>query len=182
MDERFGAWAARWRVPLGFLLGLAFLILSQPTKPALVAGSVVVLAGILLRAYAAGHLEKDRALTTCGPYRWTRNPLYLGSLFIGAGFALASCSWILAVGFAVLFLAVYWPVMRREENHLRRSFPEAYNRYAETVPLLVPAPWRARPPAGERFRWERYRKNREYEAALGFLAGVGFLILKMWLR
>jgi protein-S-isoprenylcysteine O-methyltransferase Ste14 len=181
MDKEYGAWAARWRVPLGFLLGGAYLVFCQPSLALLVPGSVLALAGLLLRAWSAGYLAKSQTLATRGPYALTRNPLYLGSALMGLGFALAGGSWWLGAAFLAYFLAVYWPVMRREEQALRAHFGEAYDRYAEAVPLFFPKVRRAEP-GTERFRWERYRKNREYEAALGCLAGVAFLTLKIWLR
>lgn len=187
MDSRYAAWAAQWRVPLGFALGVAFLILSQPTLPLLVAGGGIAMLGLLLRALAAGFLEKGRALATSGPYRYTRNPLYLGSFFMGVGFAIAAGSWVLGLAFLVFFLLVYWPVMRREEDFLRRQFSEAYARYAASTPLFFPT-FVATPKVGqslvpeEKFQWERYRKNHEYEAALGYLAGLVFLAVKLQLR
>ena len=68
MDKDLSAIVARWRVPLGFVLGVAYLVFAQPTWPLLIAGSLVALAGLGIRAYAAGHLEKDRNLAMGGPY------------------------------------------------------------------------------------------------------------------
>lgn len=181
MDKGYAAWAARWRVPLGFLLGVAYLIFSQPATLLLVAGGLIALLGLLLRAYAAGYLDKARSLTTGGPYRYTRNPLYLGSFILGCGFAVAGGRWWWVVAFVLFFLVVYRPVLRREEESLRRQFGETYERYAAAVALFFPTKIGLRP-AGEAFRWEQYRKNREYEAALGYVAGIVFLILKMILR
>ena len=80
----------------------------------------------------------------------------------------------------VLFAAIYWPVIRREEEYLRREFGEVYDRYAQRVPLFLP---RIRWPAGgESFQWKQYRKNHEYEAFLGYLAMMIFLAFKVWLR
>ena len=180
-EKEYGAWAARWRVPLGFVLSGAYLVFCQPSFSLLVAGGVLALAGLLLRAWSAGYLVKSQTLATRGPYALTRNPLYLGSALMGLGFALAGGSWGLGVAFLAYFVAVYWPVMRREAQSLRAQFGQAYDRYAETVPLFFPRLRRAAA-GSERFRWECYRKNREYEAALGCLAGVGFLTLKIWLR
>jgi protein-S-isoprenylcysteine O-methyltransferase Ste14 len=184
MDSRFAAWSARWRVPLGFAWGAAYLLLSQPTVRLLAVGGVVALVGVLLRACSAGYLEKSRTLSTAGPYRYTRNPLYLGSFLIGAGFALAGGSWTLGLSFLVLFLVIYGTVMRREEDFLRGQFKEKFEGYARAVPLFVPAfaPRGDRPLPEERFLWARYRKNHEYEAALGYLGGMAFLALKLWLR
>ena len=181
MDERYAAWAARWRVPLGFALGVTYLILAQPTVRLVVAGGGVALLGLVVRAFAAGYLEKNQSLATRGPYAYTRNPLYLGSFLLGLGFSLAGASWLAGLAFLGLFLLVYWPVMRREEDALRRQFGEIYSRYAESVPLFVPTR-PGMPASGEKFRWERYLKNREYEAALGYVAGMVFLLLKAAVR
>ncbi|MBZ5515043.1 MAG: isoprenylcysteine carboxylmethyltransferase family protein [Acidobacteriia bacterium] len=180
MDKGYAAWAARWRVPLGFALGVGYLIFSRPTMRLVAAGGTIALAGLIQRAYAAGCLEKNRALATCGPYAHTRNPLYLGSLVMGAGFAVAGGSWILGTAFLALFLLVYWPVMRREEASLRLQFGDAYEKYAVAVPFFFPSLRRATRTSGG-FRWELYRKNREYQAAAGFGGGIAFLVLKMLL-
>jgi len=187
MDSGYADWAARWRVPLGFAMGIAFVILSQPTLWLLVTGGGVALLGLLLRALASGYLEKGRKLATAGPYRYTRNPLYLGSFLMGVGFAIAARSWVLGVAFLAFFPLVYWPVMRREEELLRRQYAEAYDQYAVSPPLFFPI-FAARSKASQsyiqkdNFRWERYRKNREYEAAMGYFTGIVFLAVKLQLR
>ena len=180
-DNRYAAWAARWRVPLGFILGAAYLVFSQPSPRLLLAGSVVGLAGLLLRALAAGCLDKNQNLATGGPYAHTRNPLYLGSFIIGTGFAMAGGSWILGLAMVSLFVLVYLPVMRREAAFLARQFGPPYAGYARAVPFFLP---RLQPAdtGGKRFRWATYRQNREYQAALGFVTGVVFLYVKMTLR
>jgi protein-S-isoprenylcysteine O-methyltransferase Ste14 len=174
----YGAWAARWRVPLGLALSLLYLLVAEPTPPLLAAGGVVAFFGLMLRGWAAGHLEKGASLATAGPYALTRNPLYLGSALIGVGFALAGRSVLMAAAFALLLVLIYGPVIHREEQFLRDRFGEAHRRYEERVPLVLPRS--IRPPAsGEHFQWLRYRKNREYEAALGYAAAVLLLTLKM---
>jgi protein-S-isoprenylcysteine O-methyltransferase Ste14 len=180
MDSAYAAWATRWRVPLGFLLGVAYLVFSRPTWELLVAGGGVAAAGVALRAFAAGHLVKNQSLAMSGPYAYTRNPLYLGSALMGAGFALAGGNWILALACVILFAAIYWPVVRREEEYLRREFGEVYDQYAQRVPLILPR--FRRPAGGEKFRWKQYQKNHEYEALLGYLAVIIFLAIRIWLR
>jgi len=180
MNSAYAQWAARWRVPLGFLLGISYLFFSRPTVKLLIAGGAVAALGVAIRAWAAGHLVKNQTLATSGPYAYTRNPLYLGSALMGAGFALAGGSWILALACLVLFVAIYWPVIRREEEHLRGEFGDVYDHYAGHVPLFLPGLRRAE--AGGKFQWRRYRKNHEHEAFLGYLAVVIFLAFKIWLR
>jgi protein-S-isoprenylcysteine O-methyltransferase Ste14 len=181
MDKGYAVWAARWRVPLGFALAAAYLVLSQPTRPLILVGGGIALLGLVVRAWAAGFLDKNQSLATSGPYRYTRNPLYLGSALTGIGLATAGSSTVMMLAFAGFFLLVYGPVMRREEHLLRQKFGAAYDGYAASVPRFVPGR-QAGPASGESFDWARYRKNREYEAALGFAAALAFLALKMWLR
>ncbi len=181
MNKDFSSFVARWRVPFGFALGVAYLIFAQPTLPLLVAGSITALMGLGIRAYASGYLEKDQALAVGGPYAYTRNPLYLGSLFIGIGLVLAGGQWLLGMAFVIFFLLVYVPVMRREEKNLHQRFGQEYDEYASSIPLFFPYRKPPRLSTG-RFDWRRYRNNREYEAAFGYLIGVIFLIAKILLR
>lgn len=181
MDNRYRDWAARWRVALGFVLAVAYLILAQPIVALIALGGTIAFLGLAARALAAGFLEKNAGLATSGPYACTRNPLYLGSFLMGSGFSIAGGSWLLGLAFLVFFALVYYPVMRREEEALRRQFGDLYDRYASAVPLFFPRP-RKSPRAGEGFRWVRYRQNREYEAAIGFVFGIVFLALKMVLK
>jgi len=163
---------AKLRVPFGFVLVAAFLWLSEPTWTSLATGLPVSIAGLFVRGWAAGHLEKNLALTETGPYAHVRNPLYLGTLAVAAGLVIASRRWELGVLFAAVFLMIYLPVVELEEQHLRTLFPE-YEDYARRVPKLVPSVGRAR--ATKHFRWALYRRNREYEALAGFIAGVAVL-------
>jgi protein-S-isoprenylcysteine O-methyltransferase Ste14 len=165
----------RLRVPSGFLLVAVFAWLSRPDAHSLCYGLPVSLIGLFLRGWAAGHLEKNRTLAASGPYAYTRNPLYLGTLIVAAGLAIAANQWILGVLFLAVFVFVYLPVMQNEEQHLRSLFP-GYAAYADHVPLLIPRGKRL--PDSAPFRWAVYKNNQEYQALLGFLAGVALLISK----
>jgi protein-S-isoprenylcysteine O-methyltransferase Ste14 len=198
-ERGYYAWAARWRVPLGFAAGIVYLVLARPTPAFLAAGSALALAGLALRAWAAGCLEKNERLAIGGPYARTRNPLYLGSSLMGAGFAIAGRSLIMAAVLAALMVFIYAPVIRREAEFLEGRFGGGYRGYAETVPLFLPRLGRGRVDAmgltakdylwglaftyraisAEGFQWSRYEKNHEYEAALGWAAGIAFLLLRM---
>lgn len=167
----------RLRVPAGFVLVAAFAWLSEPTPATLLAGVPVSLAGLLLRGWAAGHLAKNQNLATGGPYAWVRNPLYLGTLMVAAGLALASRRWELALLFGVVFAFVYFPVIQQEEQHLRKLFPD-FDAYSRRVPLLLPRGRRIQNSA--RFRASLYLRNEEYNAALGYLAGLGWLVWRAW--
>jgi len=171
--------ARRIRVPLGFAFALLYLWLARPTWPSLALGGVLIVPGILLRALASGHVRKNEALATTGPYAHTRNPLYLGSLLIGTGFAIAARSWAVGVLVVAMLFAIYVPVIRDEEKFLRENFPE-FEEYARRVPRMLPRIVPARL-GGEngRFSLELYLKHKEWNALLGTVAMCALLWLKM---
>jgi protein-S-isoprenylcysteine O-methyltransferase Ste14 len=168
---------ARLRVTCGFLLVAAFAWLSHPDAESLTLGLLVSTLGLWLRAWATGHVEKNIRLAESGPYAYVRNPLYLGTLLVAAGFVIASRRWLLAVLFGLVFLLIYLPAIELEEQHLRKLFP-SFAAYAERVPALWPTLSPVRTP--ERFRWHLYVRNREYQALIGFALGAAFLIGKLW--
>ncbi len=166
---------AKLRVPGGFILVAAFLWLSTPSRQSLAIGFPIAIAGLLLRGWAAGHLAKNTELASGGPYRFLRNPLYLGTLLAAAGLATAGRRWELAILFSAVFFLIYLPVIELEEQHLRKLFP-SYAEYSARVPLLFPK-WTGQI-SSQQFRWSLYKKNQEYQALLGFLAGAAFLIFR----
>lgn len=176
----YADFVARLRVPCGFVLVAAFAWFSNPNWRSLLYGVPVSLMGLAVRAWAAGHLAKNQTLATGGPYAYTRNPLYMGTLLVAAGLAIASRRAGLGALFAAVFLCVYLPVIQLEQQHLRSLFPD-YGAYARRVPMLLPMLFKPAATDGARaFQWALYVKNREYEAALGFLAGALFLLWKAW--
>ena len=174
--KRYADRVARLRVPSGFLLVITFAWLSHPTRNSLLLGAPVSVLGLLVRAWAAGHLAKDRQLCRSGPYAWSRNPLYIGTLLVACGLVVAGRSLALAAIFAVVFLLIYLPVIELEEQHLSDLFSD-FDEFARSVPRLIGIPKRAAK-TGAHFRTQLYVYNREYQALLGFLAGLAFLIIK----
>jgi protein-S-isoprenylcysteine O-methyltransferase Ste14 len=176
--------ARRARVPLGFVVAAVFLIFARPTWSTLAWGLILVIPGLWLRGYAAGYVKKNAELTRTGPYAYTRNPLYLGSMSIAAGFAVAAGRWWLVVLLVAMFLAIYWPTILSEEEFLRATFPQ-FEDYARRVPRLLPRLTPARFADTERgigrFSPERYRHHREYNASIGAAALYAALILRIWL-
>jgi protein-S-isoprenylcysteine O-methyltransferase Ste14 len=175
----------RWRVPLAYVVAGVYFWLARPTPRAIWIGSGVAVLGLILRAAAAGHLRKHEVMSVAGPYRYTRNPLYLGSVILAVGFAVAGNSLIAAAIAAAYFLLFYPPVMRREEQELRARYGPAFDDYAARVPLFFPRVTPAKIPAGQgqRFTWRQFVRNGEYNALLGALAGLALLWIKLtWLR
>lgn len=166
-------WLTRFRVGLGFVLAGVVLLLAQPTWMSWQLGLVVALTGEALRLWAAGHLEKSREVTTSGPYRYTRHPLYLGSTLIGIGLAIASYHWVVALIVLVYLGTTLTAARRSEEAHLREKFGDAYDAYAE----------RRAAPMTRRFSWARARYNREHHTMAGLVAGFAVLAFMIrWTR
>src|SRR5579872_3076824 len=178
MSEWSGV-ARRIRVPLGFAFAVLYFWLARPTWRFLVLGGVLIVPGLLIRAVASGHVRKNEALATSGPYAYTRNPLYLGSLLIGLGFAVASRSLWVGIVLVVMFFAIYVPVIRAEENFLREKFPE-FGEYARRVPRMFPQIG-ASSEGGRSFSFDLYWQHREYNALLGAMGMMAALVAKMML-
>ena len=161
---------ARWRVRLGYLLAIVALWLARPTPCSIFLGSLLGILGLWIRAYAAGYLRKQEVLTVTGPYAHTRNPLYFGSSLLAGGAAVAMHSWWAAALLLIYFALVYSLVMRREELELRQQHGTAFDAYAAAVPLFFP---RIRATtetvANDGFAWAQYKRNHEYQAAIGFV-------------
>jgi protein-S-isoprenylcysteine O-methyltransferase Ste14 len=173
----------RWRVPLGFACAALFFLLAQARPWTLVVGGLVALPGLGLRAWATGHLRKNDALATTGPYAYTRNPLYLGSFVIGLGFTIAAGRLIPGIVFAVLFLGIYVPVMRVEAKMLDELFGKDYQHYAAAVPMFLPRVTAYQAAAAAKFDPALYRRYREHRAAIGLVVAWLLLAIKWyWLR
>ena len=175
--------ARRIRVPLGFLLAAGYLVVARPTPLTLIVGASIALAGLLVRAWAAGHIVKNDRLATTGPYAHTRNPLYFGSFLIAAGFAIAA-HWSLLLLVIAFFVLVYGPTIRDERVGIRARFPDAYDEWERNVPSFVPrpTPWRAATDATAEpggFDFNLYMRHGEWRAALGFAAVLAYLILRL---
>jgi protein-S-isoprenylcysteine O-methyltransferase Ste14 len=173
--------ATRARVPLGFAFAAAYLWFACPAWAWIAAGSVLVAIGLAIRAAASGHIKKNRELTTTGPYAYSRNPLYLGSILIAMGFVVAAHNLWIAAGAVLMFLVIYIPVVLAEEKYLRSVFAD-YDQYAASVPRFFPRLTGYKGgEGGGKYSRELYMKHREYQAALGSALIMAALIAKLLL-
>jgi protein-S-isoprenylcysteine O-methyltransferase Ste14 len=168
--------ARRIRVPLGFAFTVLYVWLARPSLLSVLLGLMLVVPGLAIRALASGHVRKNEELTTSGPYAYTRNPLYLGSLILALGFVVAARSWWIAGFMVLMFLAIYIPVIKSEEDYLRSKFG-GFDEYARAVPRLIPSIGGSA--SGVSFSKDLYLKHHEYNALLGAVAVVVFLVAKL---
>jgi protein-S-isoprenylcysteine O-methyltransferase Ste14 len=173
--------ARRIRVPAGFLFAAFYLWRARPSAASLASSLLLVIPGLLLRSYASGYVKKNAELTVTGPYAYTRNPLYLGSILIAFGFAAASRSLWITLLLALLFLLIYAPTIYGEEQFLRSTFPE-FESYARRVPRLFPRLTAAGTSGGGSFSGALYLQHREYNSLLGTCAVYAVLVAALWLR
>jgi protein-S-isoprenylcysteine O-methyltransferase Ste14 len=168
--------AKKLRLPLGFILGIAYIVFARPNQITLAVGGLIALAGVLVRAWASGHISKNKRLAVSGPYAHTRNPLYFGSFLIGAGFAIAA-HWALLLVVIAFWLLVYAPTMEREKANIRQRFPDAYDKYSANVPAFMPrvTPWRSEESDEGGFDPGLYMKHGEWKA------GITYLLVMAWL-
>ncbi len=160
----------RWRVRTAFLAFLVTLLLAKPTFISIPVGAGISLIGLAIRAWASGHLKKEKELAVSGPYRFTRNPLYLGNLILGISLSVGSHSWWVFGIFAVYFLMFYPAIIHTEHERLKRLFPGQYDQYRRFVPLFFPFRRPRLQDSPLPFRWALFRKNKEYRALIGAAA------------
>ena len=177
-DSRLLKVIYRWRVRAGTIGVLAVLIFAHPAWKPMLAGMALSLVGLAVRAWASGHLRKEKTLAISGPYRYSRNPLYFGNMILGIGFALGSWSWIVAAILAAYFLVFYPVVIMEERRRMRALFPAAYGSYEKAVPLFFPAPGKNGMDKKIPFSPALYRKNKEIRAVLGTIFFWALLVAK----
>ena len=180
-DLKLTKFICRWRVRAGTLGVLGVIIFARPTWKPLLAGFGLSLLGLGLRTWAAGHLKKEKVLAVSGPYRRTRNPLYLGSLLIGVAMAVGAWSWGAAAILAAYFLVFYPVVINEERKKMKSLFPVEYETYRKRVPLFFASFRKAPAYQSSPFSRALYRKNKERRALIGTIIFWIVLIARIYL-
>jgi protein-S-isoprenylcysteine O-methyltransferase Ste14 len=156
----------RFRVRAGLFFAIAVILLASPTWRSIILGVMISFIGLAIRAWASGHLRKEKTLAVSGPYRYSRNPLYVGNFLLGIGIVAGAWSWWV-LGLFIIYYGVFYPmIIRRERDRMRMLFPQQYEEYRKKVPLFFPS-IRKHLPAKGRFSWSLYKQNKEYRALQG---------------
>lgn len=169
------------RIHVHLLLAVLALLLARPRLATNMLGTLLVVAGLLVRVWAAGVLEKGGDLCTDGPYRHVRHPLYLASFIAALGFCVMMdvvWAWLVVLP---IFVAIYAAQAILEERRLRAEFGEAHAEYARRVPMILP---RLRADGGQGRRWQlhRVRVNREHYHLLVTSLLVAAFYVKQYLQ
>ena len=177
------------RVILSFIIGGAFVYYSNPTLKSILIGVPFILMGEAIRTWASGFIKKAKEVAQEGPYALTRNPLYLGTFFIGLGFSLMTNNIITLILFLIIFAFVYTFTIKNEEIELTRIFGPAYLSYKRSVPVFFPGlSYITSLPSillqsGNRgeavFDWELVKKHREFRTWIGIIGCILIFLVKV---
>jgi protein-S-isoprenylcysteine O-methyltransferase Ste14 len=178
----------------GLVLAIPAVVLAafgKPSATSVALGLPVAIAGELIRCWAVGYsgvtTRGDRVeaprLVTAGPYAYVRNPLYVGNFITALGFAVAftgknslAAKTVLIGGSLAAMAAVYATIVPHEEAFLRTEFGEAFERYCERVPPVVP---RSQAALGGEGTWNpSVIREAESRTFATFGAMLGMLVLK----
>ncbi len=165
-----------YRIKLGFVFALLFMVMAKPTVLGMTAGIPVGILGLLIRLWASGYIKKNKELSIDGPYSYTRNPLYLGSFFIGLGVSLMGSCILFIILFLAGFYFVYSSVIKEEEKRLIELFGGSFLDYRSKVPAFFPLIKPVK--ISKDFDLRLVVKHEEYNAWLGFAAIIIILYLK----
>lgn len=179
VESKFRSRIYAWRVRAGLLGAIASILIARVTPLSLLFGLAIALCGLSIRAWACGHLIKEKVLATSGPYRHTRNPLYFGNFILGIGVVVSANSWWTFIIFAVYFLIFYPVIILVEKGRMEKLFPQEYQEYSQKVPLVFPFIRLKYPKKQQKFDWRLYRKNKESRALIGTLVYWALFALKM---
>ena len=152
MDLRSFLFKKRSYTPIPIVL--AILYFSQLSYPFWAYGATLIIFGELIRLnavrYAGGRTRTTKvganSLCTSGPYSRTRNPLYIGNIFIYSGVVLLSGGIYMFQLLAVVifyFIFQYRMIISLEEEKLSSLFGQDYSKYINNVPRIIPLiiPW-----------------------------------------
>jgi protein-S-isoprenylcysteine O-methyltransferase Ste14 len=171
----------RWRVRGGFIGILLAIVLAKPDLTSILIGMAISLFGLFIRTWAAGHLKKEKELTISGPYKYTRNPLYVGNLILGIGTVVGSRSWWMLAFFSAYFLLFYPVAIKNERERMKKFFPREYEDYKRKVPLFFPSLKPLSSQQKNKFNRKLYKKNKEYRALIGSVLFWMLMLGKMLL-
>lgn len=138
--------------------------------------------GLLIRAWGAGYLYKDKEMAAAGPYLLVRHPLYLGSCLLALGLIISLHHWFVTLAIGGVTALTYLHTIRHEEQNLLKRFGSPYAQYCDQTGPLWPRAgglkkFFSKDKSRRHFSFRQYLKNKEYECLLGVAVIVAVLYL-----
>jgi len=167
-----------FRIPIGFAASVIFFIRANPTFRSFCIGMVIMFFGEAIRFISAGTLIKFEGVTCKGIYAYSRNPLYLGSFFIGLGACIIGRDILFSTFFIIAYPILYIRIIKREEHYLTGRYGDDYDRYKEKVSRF----WSGGLKMSEILRESSpflAVKNRELRTIFGVVVVLGIMALKI---
>lgn len=148
----------------------------------MIAGATLTIAGIALRVYAKGSLQRDVRVCDGGAFRFLRHPFYLGAGLADLGLMVGSRAALTLPVWGYMYLRIARERARREEHRLAILFPEAWRTYTQMVPALIPSVGALATTEGAGFAWRRVVDEKEIHRSLRLAAALAWLVgFQMWL-
>ena len=171
----------RLRQPVGAAYALVLAFLAHPTFWGVAIGTCLIVLGSVLRLWASGHVHKNEALATSGPYSVVRHPQYLGNTLIAVGLWPATGNyWGIPLWIAIFWL-LYVPAVRREDKKLERRFGDHWRQWRSKTPAVFPRRLPSPSFLKSLFQWSPSRsvQNGEPVWQVGILVVLVMLFLRM---
>lgn len=180
LSNYFKNFIVQYRTKIGHIIILLVLIFGKPNKVSLFLGLMFIILGVTIRVWAAGYIKKNEVLTIEGPYKYVRNPLYLGSFLVGTGLCICSFNLLLFLIYLATFYLIYYITIIEEEKNLRTFFKKEYEEYKKNVPCFIPK-FKIKNTLKVKnckSKWDFHvlLKNKEYEGIIWNLFGFLFLL------
>ena len=164
-----------------YVASILLLVLADPTETSFTMGLILVGLGETIRVWAAGYLRKNQILVTDGPYGYVKNPMYVGTILMSAGFCVMANN-IYFLVFAFFGLVFYYiPHKKRvEHTRLRRLFGKSFVDYDAQVDDYMPR----LKPYGKRideWQFERVVGNSECGVVVLVVIGIALIGMRFWI-
>ena len=179
MLTKFVKFLLYYRRYAGFIFAVLVVLFSKPEIYSIFTGLIFVMVGVIVRTWASGYIKKNEVLTTCGPYAYTRNPLYFGSFITALGAVISANNWILFLVYPFLFFLIYIRGMKEEEEYLLNKFGKDFEDYKKSVPLFFPVFKKYKNAKSGKFSFKLVLKHGEYNFYLGVIAIYIYFFLKL---
>jgi protein-S-isoprenylcysteine O-methyltransferase Ste14 len=157
--------------PLAVIVGVC----AHVTGASILSGLWLMVPGVGLRLWSNSYAVKTEKLTTCGPYAFVRNPLYLGTLLILSGVVLMVQMYWVGIAALAAFTFAYARTVKNEETLLEDMYRQDYRDYKQAVPSFIPRLTPYAKSVAWPFSGERLRRSKEHKVVIWL--GVGIILL-----